>query len=173
VQNVGGVVFFGASGGSFEPSTAQCTLSSGSCAITFRPSPGSEGPVSVAATYQGDVDHYSSTASPNVISATPRTVKVSLVCAPSSILSTQSTTCTVTVTDSDAGSAIVPGGVVTFSADVYGTFTPLDCTLVSGSCSVVYTPPLVTTPTTVTITAAYGGDFDHYGGSDSTTVNVT
>jgi hypothetical protein len=63
---------------------------------------------------------------------------------------------------------------VTFSASISGgTFSSTTCTLSAGSCSVTYTPPLLLTSTTITITATYAGDPVHSGGSGHTDVHVT
>ncbi|MDA4119833.1 MAG: Ig-like domain repeat protein, partial [Thaumarchaeota archaeon] len=168
-----GKVTFSSLGGSFS-SGAVCTLSAGSCSVNFVPSPGSEGVVTVDASYAGDVDHYGGTATPIGLTATTRAVTVSVVCTPTSILPSQSTTCTVTVTDSDTGTPIVPTGTVHFSANVSGSFAPsMDCTLSSGSCSVSYSTLAIGTPTTVAITATYAGDADHSGGSDVAYVSLT
>lgn len=166
-----GTVTFSSLGGTFG-SGASCSLSAGTCSVTFTPTPGSEGAVLVEAGYSGDVDHYSSAASVGV-TATTRSVTVSVMCAPSSIFPAQSTTCTVTVTDFDTGSPIVPTGTVHFSANVSGTFTPTDCTLSSGSCSVSYSTPTIGPPTTIAITATYSGDTDHPVGSDVAYVRLT
>lgn len=165
-----GVVVFSAAGGSFDPQ-ASCSLSAGSCSANFIPAPGSEGSIAVSATFQGDTDHYSSSTS-GAVTATPRSVTVSVVCSPSSIMTTTSTTCTVTATDSNAG-AIVPEGTTHFTDNGGGSFTPVDCTLVSGTCSVTYTSAVVLGPTSVVITATYSGDINHYGGSNTTTIQVT
>jgi len=126
----------------------------------------------VEASYEGDVDH-SASAGSFAITATQRSVAVSVVCVPSSILSLTSTTCTVTVTDTDAGGTVVPSGTVHFTADLGGSFSTVDCTLVDGSCSVKYTAPLVLSPTKVTISATYSGDVDHLEGVGITTVQVS
>jgi hypothetical protein len=160
-----GLVTFSSPGGSFG-SGGTCTLYAGACSVKFTPSPGSEGAVSVGASYPGDVDHYGGTAEPVGVTATTRSVTVSVVCSPSSTLPGKSTTCTVTVTDSDTGTPIDATGTVHFSANVSGSFSPTGCTLVSGSCSVSYSTLAISTPTTIAITATYSGDTDHSAGSD-------
>jgi hypothetical protein len=142
--------------------------------VKFVPSPGSEGAVSVGASYAGDFDHYGGTATPIGVTATTRSVTVSVSCSPSSFSFLASTTCTVTVADSDVGTPIDPTGMVSFSDNgAGGGFSAPGCTLSSGSCSVTYTGPIVLLPTGITITATYSGDTDHRGGSDMTTVTVS
>jgi large repetitive protein len=166
-----GVVIFNSQGGTFD-SGSSCKLSAGACSLTFTPSPGSEGTVSVGASYSGDVDHYGGTATPIDLTAITRSVSVSIDCSPSPVPPLASTTCTATVTDSDTGTPIDPTGTVHFSDNASGGFSTTDCTLSSGSCSVTYTGPLVLLPTNVTITATYSGDTDHSGGSGMTSVTV-
>jgi len=168
-----GIVSFSSLGGSFGAGHT-CALSAGACSVKFIPSPGREGAITVGASYAGDVDHYGGTATPIGVSATTRSVTVSVVCSPTSILLGKSTTCTATVTDSDDGSSIVPTGTVHFSANVSGTFKPsTDCALSGGTCSVSYSTLAIGTPTTVAITATYAGDTDHSGGSDVAYVQLT
>jgi Bacterial Ig-like domain (group 3) len=167
-----GVVTFNSAGGTFG-SGSSCTLSAGSCSLTFTPSPGSEGTVSVGASYAGDVDHSGGTATPFGISATTRSVTVSVSCSPTPVPLLGSTTCTVTVKDSDAGTPIDPTGTVHFSDNgAGGGFSTTDCTLSGGSCSVTYTGPFSLLPISVSITATYSGDTDHSGGSGTTNITV-
>jgi hypothetical protein len=167
-----GLVSFSSLSGSFS-SGSTCTLSAGSCSVKFTPAPGSEGAISVGAGYSGDVDHYGGTATPFGVTATTRSVTVSVSCSPSTVPLLGSTTCTVTVTDSDTGSPIGPTGTVHFSDNAAGgAFPSADCTLSSGSCSVTYNGPFSLSPIGVTITATYSGDVDHSGGSGSTNITV-
>ena len=53
-----GSVVISATGGSATP----CTVTNGTCTITYQPSPGSDGPQSLTAAYQGDTDHQASQA---------------------------------------------------------------------------------------------------------------
>jgi hypothetical protein len=167
-----GTVEFFASGGSFSPATS-CQLLGGSCSVNFTPAGGSEGSIGVSGNYLGDADHSPRSAAPYTIIATQRTVDISLSCSPSSVLGSQTSTCTVTVTDTSPGSPLDPTGTVTFSDNAGGSFVPVSCNLSGGSCTVTYNSPLVVVPTTVTITATYSGDTDHAGGSASTTIQVT
>ncbi|HEY6283558.1 MAG TPA: hypothetical protein VIW22_06505 [Nitrososphaerales archaeon] len=126
----------------------------------------------MGAGYAGDLDHYGGTATPAGVNAVTRSVTVSVSCAPAAITIGAKTICTVTVTDNDAGSPIVPTGTVHFSANLSGTFSPsADCTLVSGSCSVSYSTLAIALSTDIGITATYAGDTDHIGGSDVAVVH--
>jgi hypothetical protein len=67
------------------------------------------------------------------------------------------------VTDTNGGVQIAPTGIVSFSSNNLGSFDSQTCTLDStGTCSVTYTPSQGG-PTT--ITALYGGDYDHASSS--------
>jgi len=60
----GGNVTFAASpsgSGTFYPASAQCTLNSGTCTVTFSPS--KIGNITIAASYAGDANHFSSASS--------------------------------------------------------------------------------------------------------------
>lgn len=77
-----------------------------------------------------------------------------LVCAPDPVAAFSASTCTVTV----SATGVTPGGTVSFSKDAgdAGSFSASTCTLISGSCSVTYTPSAVG-DATHRITATYGG----------------
>ena len=98
-------------------------------------------------------------------------------CTPSSVVVDQSTTCTVTVTDT-AQTPSTPTGDVTFNSSGTGSFSPSStCTLVEtvpgseAECSVTYTPTAFGTGTH-TITANYLGDAGHNGSSGSFDLTV-
>ncbi|HXW37463.1 MAG TPA: hypothetical protein VEJ36_06155 [Nitrososphaerales archaeon] len=152
--------------GSGTFNSTSCTLSSGSCGVTYTPNPGSEGSISIEGTYSGDTDHAGSEESFEVTS-TVRATSTSVSCTPVGAIAT----CTITVTDTRPGSPITPTGNVTMSDNgADGMFVSLSC---SGSgavltCTVTY--DFLTTPSTVTITATYVGDADHSGSSGSTSV---
>jgi Calx-beta domain-containing protein len=79
-----------------------------------------------------------------------RPTATNVTCAPATVPVAGPTTCTATVTDTGAGTATTPQGIVTFSLGSdpdgdAGTFVPLTCTLTGGSgginsCSVSYVP---------------------------------
>jgi len=116
------------------------------------------------------------------ISLTPTSIdstKMTVSCNPSSYIfsldNPNPTTCTATVTDlAKAGS--IATGKVTFSTSGYnsGTFSSLSCKLLSGTCSVKFTPVLADSGTySFTIVGAYIGDKTHFKSSNSTLVTVT
>lgn len=100
-----------------------------------------------------------------------RVTTLSVNCEPASVPVNAPTTCDALVTDTDAGSALVPTGIVSFSADGGDAFAT--CTLAgegsSAGCSVVFVPDSVGPRT---VTAAYGGDVDHAPGTASTTLSA-
>lgn len=166
----GTVVFSSNAGGTF--SATQCDLSSGSCAVAYT-SPSASAPflVSISATYQGDALHSAGVGTANVL-VSPRSVSVSVACQPNTVKSQASTLCTVTVTDTGPGTQVIPTGALSFASDSGGTFSPTQCALASGSCSVTFTAPVVSAQTRVTITAFYFGDAVHSGGSGQTVIHV-
>ncbi|MFZ1077143.1 MAG: hypothetical protein WAN47_06915 [Nitrosotalea sp.] len=71
-----------------------------------------------------------------------------------------SVTFTATVTDT-ASTHTTPTGAIAWSdGDEGGAFSPVTCTIYDGICTVTYTPA-TNSPSTLTITASYGGDGTH------------
>ena len=160
----------GGAGGTFGSSS--CILSSGSCTFTYTPAPGSAGAtITISAKYEHDSVHQSSSGSGSLV-PTKRTTSNSIACptTPAGI----ATTCTVTVTDSNAGTAITPTGTVDAFSDggAGGTFGSASCSLSSGECTFTYTPPVTAAGTTITISATYEGDSTHLASSGASTLTV-
>ena len=166
-----GTVKFTSSGtatGTFP--SASCSLSLGSCSVTFTPT--SVGADTVTGNYQGDNVHSISTGTSGTITSTPRTSAIGINCPATTPIYSQ-VTCTVTVTDTSFGPAITPTGTITLATNSTGTFTT--CTL-SGftyysTCSTNYKP------TTAGIgshklTAYYPGDAVHYADTLNATATV-
>ena len=162
-----GTVYLGPQGsGTFAPSTS-CSLNPGggassTCQFTY--SPNFTGPFTLAATYAGSSTYGGSTGQAQ-ITATTRATTTSLSCSPSPETIGFQTTCSATITDTDAGTASSPDGTVTFTAPS-GTFTPTSCTLPSAigaqaTCSVKFAPGAVNT----TLTASYAGSGSHTASS--------
>lgn len=175
VTPTGTVTFTSDKSGTFSPANATCTLSSGSCSVTYTPAAGSEGTHKITASYAGDTDHSGSdnTGSSFSLSVTTRTTSTSVNCTPTSVPVNAPTTCTATVTDTDTGTAITPTGTVTFSTDKSGAFSPATtCTLNSGICSVTYTPA-AGSEGTHNINASYGGDTDHSTSATTSAFSLT
>jgi len=146
-----------------------CTLSSGSCAVTFTPGSGQEGTITITASYPGDSSHLSSSGQAS-ISATKSTTSTGISCPQTA--PNFATTCTFTITDTSPGTHITPTGIVDTLSDggAGGSFGATNCTLSSGVCTVTYTPHSSTTP--VTISAKYEGDTDHATSTGSATLTV-
>ena len=93
---------------------------------------------------------------------------------PSSVTIGNTITYTATVTDTSA-SPTTPGGPVSWAdGAVGGSFSNSgSCALdaISASCTIIYTPPSVANP--VTITATYSGDGGHLGSSGTSTLTVS
>src|SRR5205823_2742444 len=76
----GTVGFTSNAAGAFDATS--CTLDGlGQCSVSYTPDPGSEGTHTVAATYSGDTDHGTSSASTDV-DATQRSTTTSVACSP-------------------------------------------------------------------------------------------
>jgi PKD repeat protein len=151
-----GTVIFAETGPAGSFSSTICTLSSGSCLVTFTPS--ATGTALVTATYGGDSIHGGSTSASASVTVNPRTTSTALVCT-SPVVVNQASSCTATVSDTSPGTAVTATGSVTFNETGPGgssSFTT--CTLTSGSCSVTFT---ATTTGTALITGSYGGDAAH------------
>jgi hypothetical protein len=170
--------FSAAAGSTFSAGPPpSCTLSNGSCSVTFTPT--ITGLYVITANYTGDSKHNTSSGNTQV-TVTGRTTSTSITCSPSPDLYGAPTTCTATVTDTSTnGAASTPTGTVnwvssgtdTFSAagSTFSAGPPPSCTLSNGSCSVTYTPGNVGT---FTITGGYNGDSLHAASTGNTSLTV-
>jgi hypothetical protein len=154
-----------------------CTLSevtphSSRCSVTYTPASGGEGSHLIEASYGGDVDHTGSSQSAT-FSAAHRSDATTLTCVPNPDAVNQKTTCTAVVKDTTVlGSPLTPGGTVSFSATGSGSFSQASCVLVSGTCSVTYTPN-PGSEGTHTLTGTYSGDVDHPTSSGTNHLTVS
>lgn len=159
--------------GSSKPGTfgGACTLSgvgpTATCTVSYTPKPGSEGKNRISAYYAGDADQGLSAATFDVQAMT-RETSTSVSCAAGTSPVNDESTCTATVTDTDIGTAITLTGTVSFSSFAAGTFSASSCILVSGSCSVGYTPNAGSEGPNI-VTGGYGGDTDHAGSGAAST----
>ncbi|HEX5458305.1 MAG TPA: hypothetical protein VFX64_07995, partial [Candidatus Nitrosotalea sp.] len=161
------------SGGVF--SATSCILSSGSCIVSYTSPQDHGGNMAISATYAGDTLHNAKsdagifTLAVNLLPSTTTAVT------PSAVTINQGSQVQFTASITDTSSLpTIPSGVVTWTdGNAGGTFNPDSCDLLSGKCSVLYTPSS-TTPSSVTITAAYGGSTEHSGstGTSVLTINI-
>lgn len=143
--------------GTFNSTT--CVLNvGGNCAVTYTPSPGSEGQISINGTYSGDANHFGSFGAFNLTATLIPTI-TKVTCSPYRLPVNTNTTCTIVVTDGQ-GDPIVATGTVILYSNASGTFTPDSCPLSNGSCAGIYTPESVGVNS---ITANYTGDTNHAG----------
>jgi hypothetical protein len=109
---------------------------------------------------------------------TLRSTTTRATCAPSSVRVRQSTTCTATVSDTQAGAKSKPRGQVTFVSHARGGFISGECTLrptaIAGrsACSTTYIPDAVGSGHHL-ISVAYAGDTVHGASHGTTQVTVT
>src|SRR2546426_210496 len=100
-----------------------CTLSSGSCSVTYKPTAVGTGIHPITATYNGDAKHASSSGMTGV-AGTKRHTKTVVTCSPDNLPVDSTTTCTATVSDTDSGTKTTPTGTVTWtSGGGVGTFS--------------------------------------------------
>ena len=158
--------------GSFGTCTlSQVSVGTASCTVSYAPSAGEEGPITITATYNGDSTHSGSSGSTG-LTATQIATTTIVSCSPNPTSRNVASTCTATVSD-NGGATLRPTGTVRFSASPSGdgSFSSTTCTLSSGSCSVSFTPSV--SGVSVTITASYQGDTDHTVSSGSTVLTVS
>ena len=178
-----GIVSFTQTGVTGSFTNNPCTLSGGSCSVTF--SALATGKTTIIGTYGGDAAHSGSSGSDSVTGVHPTSITLS--CTPASVPTGTNATCTASVTDtfaSPATSATAPSGSVSFlNTTGIGTFFPIipgvkgtTCALggsgATTKCAVNYEPTKLGTGTH-TIVATYGGDSTHATSTITLDVTVT
>ncbi len=143
----------GGKAGSFtDPTPAgECTLSSGSCSVTYVPAAGDAGTTTITGNYSGDGFHPASSGNTS-LAVNLRTTTTTVTCSPGTVAIDAKTTCTATVDDTAAGTTSAPEGTVSFSSSGPGDFsnpqpggTAPSCNLSAvdadtSSCTIEYTP---------------------------------
>ena len=141
----GSIAFSSARDGAF--SSPSCSLSGGTCSVTYTPTTVDGGSHTISATYTAsdDIHATSSDSAGSAILVSARATTTLVICQ-TPIVVDETSICSVTVTDTDAaGSASDPAGTVTFVSNKDGAFAPsATCTLSgnldgSSGCSVTYT----------------------------------
>ncbi len=173
-----GTVGFSSNGPGTFSSSGSCTLSAGSCQVTYAPSaPGTTGcggcggPHTITASYGGDSTHQGPTPGHASVT-TERTTGATLSCAPASATIGKGRTCTATVSDTDTGTHITPGGTVNLQQLVFGNaLLSGSCTLSSGSCQLAYNP--YAGAGTATLRADYVATDSKHKPSSSLQIDVT
>ncbi|MGA9230131.1 MAG: hypothetical protein WBV92_08260, partial [Nitrosotalea sp.] len=124
-----------------------------------------------AATYQSRVPNYMPQYQQYVSSPIPQSTNT--IVSPNSATSYYGdpVTFTASITESSASANVITGTVSWSDNGAGGTFTSTYCTVYSASCSVSYTPS-VNSPSSVIITANYGGDSSYQSSSGSTYLTV-
>ena len=164
VTPTGSVAFTSTGAGTF--SAPSCTLSSGSCAVSFTPSGNAGNTDTVTAKYGGDSYHVVGAAGTAQLAVGKRATGTSASCTTATV--GQTSTCTAVVLDTDTGTATAPTGVVTWSGSG-GSFNASTCTLIASTCSVKFTP---SAPGSPQLTVSYGGDSTHAASSKAITLTV-
>jgi hypothetical protein len=89
------------------------------------------------------------------------------------VVSGSSVTFTAKIADTSNYTVSTPTGTVTWSdGSAGGTFNPTSCTLSSGDCTTVFTPA-ANSPSSITVTATYGGDSAHSGSTGTSQLSIT
>jgi hypothetical protein len=170
-----GTITFSTNGlGDFSANT--CTLqgsgTSAQCSFSYTPTALGTGTQTLGMAYSGDDSHSPSNGS-GALGVRLRSASTAVKCSPVYIPLEKPATCAATIADSSStGTAIAPGGTVSFkldplSSNMKGIFSGGgQCTLQetgpSAACSVSYTPTVVAG--LHEITAVYSGDRAHAGG---------
>ncbi len=169
--------------GSFSPSScavAPINSTQSSCSVTYTPgiNPGSNG-YQLSGTYSGDHGNSTATAS---ITPVRRTESTAVSCSPNPVIAGNSTTCLVTVTDTDIPTAVTPTGTVSLtSSQITGSFSPAPNCVLSGSgavatCSVSYSQTAIASATISAnhspISPVTTNDRNHTGSSGSAILSI-
>ena len=147
----------GDAGGVFSPSS--CTISSGSCTVTYTPSTHTPNLVTVTATFASTTDYSGSAGASGLSISTKHNTTTKVSQNPATLAQGSKVQLTASLADTSI-SSIVTGSVSWSDGNADGTFDSASCTLSSNTCSVYYTAHTGST-NSVTITATYGGDNSH------------
>jgi hypothetical protein len=144
-------------------SNSSCTISSGTCSVSYTPSaPPSS--VKISASYGGDLYNPGSSGG-YLLSAAKDVATEKVQCTPSPAAAGSSTTCTASVSGDS------PTGTIKWTSSGVANFSPAaTCTLSAGACAVYYMPSPSTSP--LTITAVYSGDGNNTGSTGGFSLSV-
>ncbi|MHB8546148.1 MAG: beta strand repeat-containing protein [Nitrosotalea sp.] len=146
-------------GGTFN--TPSCTISSGSCTVSYTAPLNYGGTITITTNYGGDTTHSGSTGTSTL--ALDMLHNTTTTVTPNTVAAAQGSKVQFTATLADTSiSSIVTGNVSWSDDNAGGSFDTASCTLSSNACTVFYTPSTSST-NAVTITATYGGDSTHSG----------
>ena len=165
-------------------SSPTCTLSSGSCTVTYTPYTGTESPppVILNATYGGDSYHSASAGGTTLTVLHP--TSTSVACSPSTLMVNTETNCVVTVRDTGITPTAPTGTVGPYtywwwepSWPYWWSSSTSACSLSpingsSASCSFTFTPALYNEGSRL-VYAPYGGDSTHVASTGVTSVTAT
>ncbi len=139
-------------GGTFNPPS--CTLSSGTCTVSYTLPANYGGAITIGTSYNGDGTHSGSTGTSTLTATTIPSVTTTITSSTSSGSQVQFTATLADVSNPQ----ITPTGTVTWSdGNIGGTFDQSSCILSSGTCTVSYTPP-ANYGSNILITTGYTND---------------
>ncbi len=167
-------------------SAAECDLGpvdaeSATCAVDYTPAHRQSGHHVLTVAYRGDETHTTSSGQFSLGvtregGSTKDATTTTLSCEPAALATSEASTCTATVTDTETGSA--PSGRVEFESNEAGAFSDAAACVLSpsggaeASCEVSYRPVLVGSGTH-RIAASYQGDVGHDPSTGSDQISVT
>src|SRR5439155_1602583 len=185
----GSVSFTTNSTGTFNPTSASCTLAAGTiagtatCSVSYSPGASAVGHHLITGAYGSDSTHASSSGAFNLLVTAappppPHPTSTAIQCSPSPVQVSSPTSCTATVADTSLTGVTGPTGSVSFTTNSTGTFSPTSaiCTLSPGTIAGTATCSLSYTPTVGghhLITGSYPGDSTHATSSGTFTLELT
>ena len=160
----------GNGGGTFDQSS--CTLSSGSCTVSYTPSANPPNAVTISASYNGDNTHQTSTGSSQLSTNVLHPTTASITPNPATFSVGTPITFTVTISDTTESSSSMIGIVKWTDNGAGGSFSPDACIISDNHCSLEYTPP-ANPSGGITITASYAGDSTHSESSATASLSIS
>ena len=158
-------------GGTF--SSATCVPSSGSCDVSYTPSSSPPSTITITASYGGDSTHSASSGTASLTTTTTLDQTTTTVTAsPTTLTSGSANTLTASVVDNSNPSSSMIGTISWSDNGAGGIFSSNTCALSGNQCALTYTPPS-NLPTSITITATYGGDAGHTGSSSTASLSAS
>ncbi|MDE1875441.1 MAG: hypothetical protein KGH86_01230 [Thaumarchaeota archaeon] len=153
-------------GGTFDQSS--CILSSGICTVSYTPPANYGNNILITTSYTNNGSFSTSTGTFTLMAHALPNTSTTVIPSVSTVNRGSQVQFTAKVDDASNLPTIQTGTVTWSDGNLGGTFNQSSCTILSGTCTVLYTPPASTT-NLVTITATYGTN-NEYSGSTGTSI---
>ncbi|HJU14253.1 MAG TPA: Ig-like domain repeat protein [Candidatus Nitrosotalea sp.] len=145
-------------GGTFSP--VSCTLSSGSCEVSYAASANPPSTITITASYGGDSVH-SASAGTSILTVNQLDHTSTTISPTSAVLPSNNTlTFSVQVTDTSSSPKVLAGTITFNDGHNGGTFNPTSCALPVPTCVTTYASP-ANPLNVITVNATYSGDSTH------------